>query len=257
MPEIDIALLVRASDPAGGLAPTGPGVDGVLEALGAAIASSPVPPARSRRRYRRLTVVALAVVAILVGVGVATGAIMSARTGIFPSGPNAAVGGPGEELNPAAPDFRAVALQIASDIPYPSGYASWRDRVVSLTSPSGLVSTGALHGWFAMSAFCAWVRDWDHAVGVGDAAEAATAAATIAQAPDWRRSPPRIRIRIRTRRTTPAPKRLEVRAAQSQAPSSAGSCPTGPPCSPATAHASSSCSRAATATAGARSTTRR
>lgn len=186
MPEIDIALLVRASDPAGGLAPTGPGVDGVLEALGAAIASSPVPPARSRRRYRRLTVVALAVVAILVGVGVATGAIMSARTGIFPSGPNAAVGGPGEELNPAAPDFRAVALQIASDIPYPSGYASWRDRVVSLTSPSGLVSTGALHGWFAMSAFCAWVRDWDHAVGVGDAAEAATAAATIAQAPDWK-----------------------------------------------------------------------
>ncbi len=29
------------------------------------------------------------------------------------------MGGPGEELNPAAPDFRSVALQISADIPYP------------------------------------------------------------------------------------------------------------------------------------------
>ena len=90
-------------------------------------------------------------------------------------------------LDPAAPDFRSVALQIASDIPYPAGDASWRDLVVSDASdPSGLVSSGALHGWFAMSAFCAWVRNWDGAVGAGDETAAATAAQTIAQAPDWK-----------------------------------------------------------------------
>lgn len=186
MPEIDIAALLRASDPAAGSTLTA-AADGALDALGAAIVATPFSAARSRRVSRPLVAVALAVVAILIGVGVATGAILGARTGIFPSGPNASVGGPGEYLNPAAPDFRSVALQIGSDIPYPSGDASWRDRVVSLADdPSGLVSSGALHGWFAASAFCAWVRDWDQAVGAGDAAEAAAAAATIAQAPDWK-----------------------------------------------------------------------
>ncbi len=37
-----------------------------------------------------------------------------------------------------------------------------------------------------MSTFCAWVRDWDQAVGAGDSAAAATAAQTIAEAPDWK-----------------------------------------------------------------------
>ena len=37
-----------------------------------------------------------------------------------------------------------------------------------------------------MSAFCAWVRDWDHAVAAGDGPAAAQAARTIAKAPDWK-----------------------------------------------------------------------
>jgi hypothetical protein len=97
-------------------------------------------------------------------------------------------------LNPAATDFRAVALQIASDIPYPERYASWRDLILAEYFPiqevgtdlgayaAGLVSTGALHGWFAASAFCAWVQSWRQAAIAGDANAAAQAAQTIAQA---------------------------------------------------------------------------
>jgi hypothetical protein len=97
------------------------------------------------------------------------------------------MGGPGEMLNPAAPDFRSVALQIASDIPYPAGDAGWRDLVVSdANDPSGLVSSGALHGWFAMSAFCAWVQSWRQAALAGDSSAVAVAARTIAQAPHWK-----------------------------------------------------------------------
>jgi hypothetical protein len=187
MPEIDIARLLTASDPAARLAPTAPGLDHALDALGAAIAAAPVSAPGSRRPSRPLVAVGLAVVAILVGVGVATGGILSARTGIIQPPSEVPIGGPGELLNPAAPDFRSVALQIGSDVPYPSGDASWRERVVTLADdPNGLISSGALHGEFAMSAFCAWVRDWDKAVGADDEAEAATAAATIAQAPSWK-----------------------------------------------------------------------
>ena len=100
------------------------------------------------------------------------------------------MGGPGEALNPAAHDFRAVALQIASDIPYPEGYESWRDFLIAneirLADQGGLESTGALHGWFAASAFCAWVQSWRQAAIAGDPSSMAQAAQTIAQAPGWK-----------------------------------------------------------------------
>jgi hypothetical protein len=112
------------------------------------------------------------------------------------------MGGPGEALDPTAPDFREVALQIASDIPYPEGYDSWREWVLESqvpTSadgttpggsespfPAGVVSTGALHGWFAASAFCAWVQSWRQASIAGDANATAQGAQTIAEAPGWK-----------------------------------------------------------------------
>jgi hypothetical protein len=133
--------------------------------------------------------VAAVVVAAIVGVGVATAAgVFHARTGVFPSTTEIPIGGPGEELNPAAPDFRGVALQLASDIPYPGGYESWRDLVITReirSADGGVETTGALRGYFAASAFCAWVQDWRQATGAGDSIQAKQAATAIAAAPGW------------------------------------------------------------------------
>jgi hypothetical protein len=185
--ESEVTRLLSAGDPVAAVPLSAPGVDAALDALGAAIVTIPVSSRRPRRRSRSLLAAAVAAAAVAIGVGVAAGAVLSAHTGRTMPKSQVPVGGPGEELDPAAPDFRSVALQISSDIPYPAGDASWRDLVVAdADDPSGLVSSGALHGWFAMSAFCAWVRDWDHAVGAGDTAAASTAAQTIAQAPRWK-----------------------------------------------------------------------
>ena len=132
----------------------------------------------------------LALVLVL-GVGIAAGSgLFSAHTGLYPTKPEVAMGGPGEALDPAAPDFREVALQVASDIPYPTAYAAWRDFLITdeihTDAGAGLVSTGALHGWFAASAFCAWVRSWRDAQLASDAAGVTRAAQVIAAAPGWK-----------------------------------------------------------------------
>jgi hypothetical protein len=116
--------------------------------------------------------------------------VLSAHTGHFPTKAEEAMGGPGEALNPAAPDFREVALEVAADIPYPTGYESWRDFLISdeirTNDGDGLVSTGALHGWFAASAFCAWVQMWRQADLASDAAAAERAARVVASATGWK-----------------------------------------------------------------------
>jgi hypothetical protein len=100
------------------------------------------------------------------------------------------MGGPGEALDPAAPDFRQVALEVASDIAYPAGYESWRNFLISdeirAAGGEGLESTGALHGWLAASAYCAWVHVWRQADLNGDEATAAAASKVIAAAPGWK-----------------------------------------------------------------------
>jgi hypothetical protein len=108
-------------------------------------------------------------------------------------------GGPGELLNTHGTDFRQVALQISSDIPYPTGYGSWRESVISTeyelqqdTCPPGAprgctpkMPAGALHGSFAASAFCAWVLDWRHDMTTGRQAAAARDARVISGALRW------------------------------------------------------------------------
>jgi len=184
--ETDVSRLLRSIDPVDRLALTAPGIDGAMDELGVAITCLPARSPR-RRLSRPVFALGLAVLVVVIGGSVATAAILSAHTGRTMPKAQVPIGGPGEELNPAAPDFHSVALQIGADIPYPDGYGKWRDLVISdATDPSGLVSSGALHGWFAMSAFCAWVRDWDHAVAAGDGPAAAQAARTIAKAPDWK-----------------------------------------------------------------------
>jgi hypothetical protein len=170
-------------------------IEGALEALGLEITRRPrrpraAPRFRGRRLGRPPAVLVIGAALIAVGSAVATGAVLSAHTGQYPTKAEEAMGGPGEALNPAAADFRKVALEVASDIPYPPGYESWRDFLISdeirTTGGEGLESTGALHGWFAASAFCGWVHTWRRADLAGDAGAAASAAQIISQATSWK-----------------------------------------------------------------------
>lgn len=180
--------LVRQLDPIAGTNLATPGIEEAFGQLANTIVCQPrtVGPPRSRRLKLGFAVV---IVAAVVGVGVATAAgVFHARTGLFPSPADVPAGGPGEELNPAAPDFRSVALQLSADIPYPAGYESWRDLVITREirfADGGLETTGALRGYFAASAFCAWVGDWRQATTSGDSAEVRKAATAIAAAPGW------------------------------------------------------------------------
>jgi len=172
-------------------------VEDALDAVAQQITQhSPRVGRRSLRPRLKLAIVAAAFLVLAGGVAAAA-VVLRAHTGLFPSKAEVPIGGPGEELNPAAPDFRSAALAAAADIPYPAGYDSWREWVLTeqtpLTEtgpggssfPAGLVTTGALRGWFAASAFCAWVQDWRQATLTGDAAAAGSAAAVIGAAPAW------------------------------------------------------------------------
>ena len=122
-PERTSLDLLKAADPIrASLAPNA-GIEAALDEIGAAITEVPRRmPAAARRRTLggRRTVFVGAAATLAVTAGVATGAaVWSARTGQFPSQAEQAIAGPGEFLDPSAPDYRTDALQIASDIPYP------------------------------------------------------------------------------------------------------------------------------------------
>ena len=121
--------------------------------------------------------------------------------------PVVTMGGPGELLRTWAPDFCQVALAASADINFPPGYQDWRLQVLAFEnqipdpsatgdcpvtppggtpkSQQGYVSTGAERGWFAMSAFCAWVSDYQSASASGNASEAATASSEVVGATSW------------------------------------------------------------------------
>lgn len=167
-------------------------IESALDEIGTSITSQsrPAPRAAWRRAIRRPRVAILIGAAVIAtGATVAGGAGLSAHTGHFQPKKFVPVGGPGEDLNPVAPDFRTVALQISSDIPWPDGYESWRDSQISFLisrGGGGEMTTGALHGWFAMSSFCAWVQAWRYADSTGNNGAAAQAAQVISGAPDWK-----------------------------------------------------------------------
>lgn len=203
--------LLAASDPVRSLDLDAGSLDSTLDEIGAAIVSSPRTEAayahrRPRPFARRRLLVALvaAGVVVLSASGIAAAAL-TARTGQFQPTPeqiasaspaqaeemqsNLDMGGPGELLNPGASDFAAVALQVAADIPYPKDYDSWRDFLIARETYVGpddvRVSEGALRGWFAGSAFIAWVHSWRQALVAGDEATAQQAAEAISRAPGW------------------------------------------------------------------------
>src|SRR5205809_6308900 len=105
--------LIEATDPVRRSVLSGLDIDDALDDIGVAITGRGRTPQPVPRRWpiaSRRTALVLAVALVALTAGVATGAgVFSAHTGIFPSPTDQAAGGPGEALDPAAPDFRAVA----------------------------------------------------------------------------------------------------------------------------------------------------
>jgi len=195
--------LLAAADPAAVVSDGADGLEDALDAIGVAVmsgAATPLPRRRGTRRWRPRRAVALGAALTLIGGGVAAAAnaVLNAHTGQYATGWEVNAGGPGEYLREAAPNFCRVALQETSDIPFPPGYESWRLLALGIghADPNGtcgnntqggnaVVSSGALRGWTAQTAFCAWIYDWRDATRSGDTATAVQAASQISSALAW------------------------------------------------------------------------
>ena len=114
------------------------GLADALDELGSEIAHRPRPADNSPRRVARPRyIVAIAAAGVVLGAGVATGAVLiGAHTRLFPTKGEEAVGRPGEKVDPSAADFRAAALAAAADIPYPKRFEAWRDFVIEEQAPT-------------------------------------------------------------------------------------------------------------------------
>jgi len=124
--------------------------------------------------------------------GIAAADLFSARTGHGPSDrEDVALGGPGERLDPSAPDYGDVIAQETADIPFPSESArefAIADQVhdARFAVPGAeRVSTGAIRAWVADAAVCAWSNQWAAATRDGDRTARAEASDMIGAAASW------------------------------------------------------------------------
>ncbi|MFT4286189.1 hypothetical protein [Nocardioides sp.] len=125
--------------------------------------------------------------------GVAAAAVWSAHTGRFPvDAEDLRLGGPGEKLDPSAPDYGSVIDEVTADIPFPSEEARELSRASQVRDGrrgeapgSTAVSTGALRFWTARAAVCAWANEWAAATTHADAATKAHASTMLEQSPTW------------------------------------------------------------------------
>lgn len=154
-----------------------------------------LPVTEVPRRRRARVILGAGITAAILGVGgVATAAVLSAHTGRYPAdAEDLELGGPGEYLDAAAPDFPAVIDQVTDDIPFPSEATraialrrlvadERRDAEYEL---SGDATTGALRYWVARDAVCSWANSWSAATTSGDAAAKARAAEMLEDATAW------------------------------------------------------------------------
>ncbi|MBA3783618.1 MAG: hypothetical protein H0X12_17430 [Nocardioides sp.] len=147
-------------------------------------------PARRSRRARLMIGAGVAAAVVSVS-GVAAAAILSARTGQYPSdAEDLRLGGPGEALDPAGGDFRQVIEEEIRDIPFPSMAArkiSVDEHVGDLSRDNdpASVTTGAIRGWTAVHAVCSWSNEWVRAGREGDTTAEAKAANMLVEARHW------------------------------------------------------------------------
>lgn len=138
--------------------------------------SATTPPEVRRARWKPVVAGVVAVMAVG-GVGAATASVLS-------------VGGPGERLDPGAPDFAAVVEDVTIDVRFPSTSSreralSWQIESVSSDQNPASVSTGALRLWTAGHALCSWSNTWAVALRNNDTATETQAAAVVLGARDW------------------------------------------------------------------------
>ncbi|UUW89388.1 hypothetical protein [Pimelobacter simplex] len=151
------------------------------------------PPPRRRRRRRLIAAgVAAAVLAVPAGLAAADG--WGARTGRSAAdAEDLRLGGPGEHLDPAGADFGQVIEEETRDIRFPTAAtrrialdAHVEDARRSGAAPgTTAVSTGAIRGWTAIFAVCAWSNTWKRAIDDGDTALRDEAAAVLVAARTW------------------------------------------------------------------------
>lgn len=146
----------------------------------------------TRRRRRVRVGVAAGIGAVVLGTsGLAVAERYSARTGEGPSdAEDLRLGGPGERLGMAAPDFGAVIVEETTDIPFPddaSRALALRQQVEDARGAQAdeFVSTGAIRAWVADQAVCSWSNQWAAATRDGDEEARAEAIAMIQDAPGW------------------------------------------------------------------------
>jgi hypothetical protein len=146
---------------------------------------------RTRRRLR--IVIGAGVVATVLGAsGYAAAEVWSAHTGRGPvDAEDLLLGGPGERLNPAAPDFGEVVAKETRDIPFPSATSRSVAVAAQVEDNAGdpgttaSMSTGALRAWVADAAICAWSDQWARATHSGDDAARDEAVRVLDGAPGW------------------------------------------------------------------------
>jgi hypothetical protein len=147
---------------------------------------------RPRRRRGRI-VLGVAIGVLLLGTaGLAAADRYTAHTGKGPTdSEDLRLGGPGERLEPAAPDYGEVVAKATRDIPFPSAAArtfAVQDQVhdaSDATPGDQRVSVGAIRAWVADAALCSWSNQWAAATRDGDEAARAEAIRVIHQAPRW------------------------------------------------------------------------
>jgi len=147
--------------------------------------------AKQRRPRSRRTVVAGTIAALAIGgAGVAVAEVYSAHTGIGPvDAEDKELGGPGERLDPAAPDFAHVVDEITRDIRFPSEEARQRSLDFEADDSKGesgpVVSTGAIRLWMAGHAICSWTDQWAIALRSGDVETQRAASEVVLSATTW------------------------------------------------------------------------
>ncbi|WP_460819980.1 hypothetical protein [Nocardioides korecus] len=150
-----------------------------------------VPHAKAQRHGWRTAAISVVAALTLGGVGTATAAVWSAHTGRQASdAEELELGGPGERLDPTAPDFATVLAATTADIRFPTRQSharalAWETDDLSSDPEPAVVSTGALRLWTAGHALCAWSNTWAVALRSDDDQGASRAAAVILGARTW------------------------------------------------------------------------
>ena len=145
-------------DPARGLDTAEPRLAAALDGLGAAIAASPRPAARARRRFR-IGFAGIVVAAVLATVGSATAGWLSIHTGLF-GDPGMTENDPSEFLRTNGAEMPALFDSIARQYTLPPG-GSWeaaKQRFVG--GEPGLIQRAGVEQAVAYESICQWTGAW-------------------------------------------------------------------------------------------------